>query len=122
MPKLTLFNLNLSGSIDQFSKASGPNFKERVTISSFPNVDVYPLLCELVKVNCNPNNGTIDTFRSVLRNASSSSETTPSYSTTPVYSSTTAGSARTTSSSSNGLAASAFICQLSILLFSMFYF
>jgi hypothetical protein len=34
------------------------------------NVDVYPLLCELVKVECHPHNGTLDHFAEAMRNTS----------------------------------------------------
>lgn len=46
--------------------ARGPDFKHNVKLGSVNNVDVYPLLCELVNVKCNPNNGTIAAFKDAL--------------------------------------------------------
>ena len=34
--------------------------------SSLKNVDIYPLICGLLKINCNKNNGTVEPFLSVL--------------------------------------------------------
>lgn len=39
--------------------AYGPSFRKNVKIGPIANVDVYPLLCELINVKCNPHNGTI---------------------------------------------------------------
>jgi hypothetical protein len=46
--------------------ARGPNFKKSKVIKSFRNVDVYPLLCELTQITCNPHNGSLDTFNDSL--------------------------------------------------------
>ena len=42
--------------------ARGPNFKQNVKIDPINTVDVYPLLCDLIKIKCNPNNGTLQPF------------------------------------------------------------
>ena len=47
--------------------ARGPNFEKNKKINSFKNVDVYPLLCEILKITCNPNNGTIEIFAQVFK-------------------------------------------------------
>lgn len=46
--------------------ARGPDFKENVKIGMVKNVDVYPLLCELTLVKCNPNNGTLTPFLNAI--------------------------------------------------------
>lgn len=49
-------------------KARGPNFLKNQKISAFKNVDVYPLICNLIRIECNPNNGTLKTFETILNN------------------------------------------------------
>lgn len=46
--------------------ARGPDFNQNKRIESLNNVDIYPLLCGLLKINCNKNNGTVDPFLNVL--------------------------------------------------------
>lgn len=46
--------------------ARGPDFKNNVKIGPVDNVDVYPLVCELVQIQCNPNNGSILHFKDAL--------------------------------------------------------
>ncbi|RNA09245.1 alkaline phosphatase family [Brachionus plicatilis] len=41
--------------------AHGPNIKPG-RIEGFRNVNVYPLMCSLMNINCNPNNGSIAIF------------------------------------------------------------
>jgi hypothetical protein len=50
-------------------EARGPNFKKNVTINGFINTNVYPLMCRLLKIECHPNNGSIDSFQHVLNSA-----------------------------------------------------
>ena len=57
-------------------KARGPDFKKQSKIGPIKTVDVYPLLCDLLKIQCNPNNGTITPFneaRNIAYKASKSS-------------------------------------------------
>lgn len=42
--------------------AHGPDFRRNTRIGPVNNVDVYPLLCELINIKCNANNGTISNF------------------------------------------------------------
>ena len=46
--------------------ASGPAFAHGVQLSSFVNVDVYPLLARLLGITPQPNQGRLDTFGAVL--------------------------------------------------------
>lgn len=46
--------------------AHGPDFKPNVKIRPVNSVDIYPLLCQLINVKCNPNNGTIKAFSQAL--------------------------------------------------------
>lgn len=54
--------------------ARGPSFKPNMKISSLNNVDVYPLLCDLMQIKCNPNNGSMDPFKDVLNSKNISSK------------------------------------------------
>lgn len=47
-------------------KAHGPNFRKNKVIEYFPNVNVYPLLCKLLNINCHSSNGTTKVFDSVF--------------------------------------------------------
>ncbi len=46
------------------SKASGPDFEKNVTMKPFSNIHVYSLICDLLKITCNPNNGSSEVFKS----------------------------------------------------------
>ena len=48
--------------------ARGPDFKRNSRIGPLNNVDVYPLLCQLIDMECHPNNGTISNFIDALVN------------------------------------------------------
>ena len=48
--------------------ARGPDFKQRHQIGPVNNVDIYPLLCHLLDMRCNPNKGTISPFLDALNN------------------------------------------------------
>ena len=56
--------------------AKGPNFKKNVQITGLKNVDVYPLLCDLIKIECHSHNGSMIPFENAL------APTTPSIVTT----------------------------------------
>lgn len=46
--------------------AQGPNIKPG-RIKSFRNVNVYPLMCTLMNLTCNPNNGSIEIFEPFIQ-------------------------------------------------------
>jgi len=46
-------------------QAHGPNFKKNKILQPFDNVNIYPLLCKLLNINCHANNGTTKVFDSV---------------------------------------------------------
>ena len=49
--------------------ARGPDFKQNAKIKSFLySVDIYALLCELLKIDCDSRDGSIFPFMSVLTN------------------------------------------------------
>jgi hypothetical protein len=48
--------------------ARGPNFNENVTIEAFQNVNVYSLLCELMKIKGHISNGSLTPFKDALKN------------------------------------------------------
>ncbi|KAK7107555.1 bis(5'-adenosyl)-triphosphatase enpp4-like [Littorina saxatilis] len=50
-----------------FFVAMGPGFREGAEITTFDNVDVYPLMCHLLGLHPAPNNGSIEPLRSLLR-------------------------------------------------------
>ena len=42
--------------------AHGPSFRKHNKINAFRNVNIYPLLCNLLEINPNPNNGSLSPF------------------------------------------------------------
>ncbi len=46
--------------------ARGPDFKVNETVESFENVNVYPLMCRLLKIDCHNNSGSINVIDSLL--------------------------------------------------------
>ena len=50
-----------------FFVAMGPGFREGAEVTTFDNVDVYPLMCHLLGLHPAPNNGSLDAIRSLLR-------------------------------------------------------
>jgi hypothetical protein len=51
--------------------ARGPSFAVNRIIDPVNNVDVYPLLCELIQVQCHPHNGTLDHFAKAMNDSAS---------------------------------------------------
>ncbi|XP_023930802.1 bis(5'-adenosyl)-triphosphatase enpp4-like [Lingula anatina] len=51
--------------------AMGPNFKEGITVNPFKQVDIYPLMCQLLNVQPAANNGSLASVSSMLRNTPS---------------------------------------------------
>ena len=46
--------------------AMGPSFKKNASVEIFNNVDVYPLMCHILKLTPAPNNGTLDVVKHLL--------------------------------------------------------
>ncbi|XP_029308079.1 LOW QUALITY PROTEIN: bis(5'-adenosyl)-triphosphatase enpp4 [Cottoperca gobio] len=53
-------------SMHPFMAASGPSFRQGYRISSLKSVDIYPLMCHLLSVPPQPNNGTLNRARCLL--------------------------------------------------------
>ena len=49
--------------------ADGPDFVDGTRMPGFDNVDVYPLLARLLRVNAAPNDGDTSTFDAALEKA-----------------------------------------------------
>ncbi|CAD5116277.1 DgyrCDS5184 [Dimorphilus gyrociliatus] len=49
-----------------FFVARGPIFKKNYTASSFENVDIYPLICEIVDAKPYPNNGSLSRISHII--------------------------------------------------------
>ena len=52
--------------------ASGPDFKVNERVESFENVNVYPLMCRLLKIECHQNSGSAEIVDRLLHNDSNS--------------------------------------------------
>lgn len=55
-------------SMHPFLAATGPSFRKNYQIRSLQSVDVYPLMCHLLSVPPQPNNGTLTEARCLLAN------------------------------------------------------
>ncbi|XP_071320468.1 bis(5'-adenosyl)-triphosphatase enpp4 [Trachinotus anak] len=53
-------------SMHPFLAATGPSFRQGYQISSIQSVDIYPLMCHLLSVPAQPNNGTLTQARCLL--------------------------------------------------------
>ncbi|KAG7241064.1 hypothetical protein INR49_026095 [Caranx melampygus] len=53
-------------SMHPFLAATGPGFRQGYQISSLQSVDIYPLMCHLLSVPAQPNNGTLTHARCLL--------------------------------------------------------
>lgn len=51
-----------------FLAATGPSFRQGYQIESLESVDVYPLMCHLLSVPPQPNNGSLSQARRLLAN------------------------------------------------------
>ena len=69
------FKWTLQGSHGYLSKfpsmwpiffARGPAFKKGYHLKTFNNVDLYPLMCKLLKIKANPNNGSFSAVKPLL--------------------------------------------------------
>ncbi|XP_032072094.1 ectonucleotide pyrophosphatase/phosphodiesterase family member 3 [Thamnophis elegans] len=55
-------------SMEAIFLAYGPGFKEKTEVESFENIEVYNLMCDLLKVKPAPNNGTHGSLNHLLKN------------------------------------------------------
>ena len=46
--------------------ATGPAFRKNYNIDAFRNVDIYPLMCEILKLEPLPNNGSFESVGPIL--------------------------------------------------------
>ena len=46
--------------------ASGPAFKKSYMSEAFENVNVYPLMCEVLSITCAHSNGSLSNIRHIL--------------------------------------------------------
>lgn len=46
----------------------GPAFKKGYNITQFMNLDIYPLMCNILGITPAPNNGSFDRVKSILKN------------------------------------------------------
>ncbi|KAI3365984.1 hypothetical protein L3Q82_009811 [Scortum barcoo] len=53
-------------SMHPFMAATGPSFRQGYRLSSLHSVDLYPLMCHLLSVTAQPNNGTLTKARCLL--------------------------------------------------------
>lgn len=53
-------------SMHPFMAATGPSFRQGYRIGSLQSVDIYPLMCHLLSVAAQPNNGTLTEARCLL--------------------------------------------------------
>lgn len=60
---------NASREMGALFLASGPAFRQGVTVAPFQNIHVYDLLAHLIGVTPAPNDGSLDSVRSMLRGA-----------------------------------------------------
>lgn len=51
-----------------FMAATGPSFRQGYHLSSLHSVDIYPLMCHLLQIPPQPNNGTLTMARCLLAN------------------------------------------------------
>ncbi|CAL1538432.1 unnamed protein product [Lymnaea stagnalis] len=64
--------------------ASGPAFKVNVTVDPIQSVDIYPLICHLLHIESEPNNGSLERVNSMLKNHSRDGFT-PLVTLTPIF-------------------------------------
>ncbi|KAK3774569.1 hypothetical protein RRG08_034999 [Elysia crispata] len=57
---------NRNQNMHPFFLAMGPSFKKNYSVDSFNNVDVYPLMCQLLQLTPAPNNGSMDIVKKLL--------------------------------------------------------
>lgn len=63
---------NLLPSMHPFMAASGPSFRQGYKMRSLQSVDLYPLMCYLLQIPAQPNNGSLSNAKCLMANAVSS--------------------------------------------------
>ncbi|KAL4232541.1 hypothetical protein ACF0H5_007233 [Mactra antiquata] len=66
-------------SMHPFFIAMGPDFKKGAKVDSFSNLDIYPLMCALLRLKPAPNNGSLEIVSELLEERSSDSATFGAY-------------------------------------------
>lgn len=49
-----------------FFFANGPAFSKGCRLDPFPNINLYPLFCDVLAIECRPVNGTFTGFKSCM--------------------------------------------------------
>lgn len=57
---------NLLPSMHPFMAASGPSFRQGYKMSSLQSVDLYPLMCYLLQIPAQPNNGSLSNAKCLM--------------------------------------------------------
>lgn len=60
---------NLLPSMHPFMVASGPSFRQSYKIRTLQSVDLYPLMCYLLQIPAQPNNGTLSNSKCLMATA-----------------------------------------------------
>ena len=55
--------------------AYGPSFRRNITMEPFMNVELFGLFCQLLDIECSPNNGTEGSLSYILRSFDSAGDT-----------------------------------------------
>lgn len=63
---------NLLPSMHPFMAASGPSFRQGYKMQSLQSVDLYPLMCYLLQIPAQPNNGSLASAKCLMVAAVSS--------------------------------------------------
>lgn len=60
---------NLLPSMHPFMAASGPSFRQSYKMKTLQSVDLYPLMCYLLQIPAQPNNGTLSNAKCLMGTA-----------------------------------------------------
>lgn len=67
----TVFGLhgydNQAENMRPFFIAHGPAFKQGIEIEPFNNIDLFPLICQMMNISTPANNGSLDIIQGILR-------------------------------------------------------
>ncbi|XP_076863978.1 ectonucleotide pyrophosphatase/phosphodiesterase family member 7-like [Brachyhypopomus gauderio] len=61
-----------------FFRAVGPDFRRNVVVEPFESVNIYPLMCHLLGITPEPNDGNLDFTRAMLRSSEPPGDRAPS--------------------------------------------